>query len=216
MRNWIRENETRDGIIRDKIEELRAEGLVGEDLRIELREVIKTELQEEFEAKVEEISERTGLPESEVEAKLETRIETKIETKVETRTGTTQTGTTQTGTTQTEPEAARPTVTSLEVSTRAGLKVSEGAMIEFEAIAILSDGTKKVVTDLVSWQVVGSIGGIIKPGIFQARLGADVSEIGTAFGAVTASFKSDSGKEFGGKSGIITVVGAVTPIDERG
>ncbi|MEK7536025.1 MAG: FecR domain-containing protein [Patescibacteria group bacterium] len=205
LRGWIERNEEHDGLIRERIEELKAEGLEGPALREELREVIKTELEPEFQARVEEISEKTGLPEDEIRQELDTRIETKLEM----RTGTIET--TQTDVTP------KPAVISLEVRTRAlGLKVTEGTTIEFEAIAVLSDGTKKIVTDLVSWQVVGSIGKLIKPGIFQAALGADVSEIGTAFGAVTASYKSESGKEFSGKSEIITVIGAVTPIDERG
>lgn len=207
LRKWIEKNEARDGIIRDKINELKEEGLSGAELRMELRDVIKTELQERFDDKVEEISERTGLPEAEVEQKLETRIETKIETR--------------TRNIETEVSPVRPTVTSLEVRTNASsLKITEGTIINFEAIVVYSDGTKKVVTEMVSWQVVGPIGkmqNLQKAGVFIAALGAEVSEIGTAFGAVTASYKSENGKEFFGKSDIITVIGAIVPVeDQRG
>ena len=187
LQDWVRQNEEKDGIIRERIEELKVKGLESKELRKELKTFIRKEfrtelksrLDQKIEQKVNSVSERTGLPKTNLREEVKTRILEEVSA-----------------------------VVSLEVRTRTGLKAIEGTTIQFEAVAILSDGTKKVVTDRVNWQVVGSIGSIIQPGVFQATLGADVSEIGTAFGAVTASFKSENGKEFIGKSGIITVIAA--------
>jgi hypothetical protein len=56
-----------------------------------------------------------------------------------------------------------------------------------------------------------------RAGIFRAALGSDVSELSTAFGAITATYKTEDGTELIGKSEIITVVGAVDPLqDTRG
>ena len=119
-----------------------------------------------------------------------------------------------------EPETRKPetktpeprpviSIVSLEVRLVGGkLKVTEGTNLTFVATVKLSDGTTKDVTDSVSWQVVGSIGSISKPGVLNTKLGGDVSEIGTAFGAVTARIKTATG-ELVGKSEIITVTGAV-------
>jgi len=202
LREWIEKNEDRDQIIREKIQELKDGGLEGrelrQELRVELRREIDAKIEERIENKIEEVSERTGLPEEQIREELKERVEERTQTQSEIT------------------PIAKPTVTSLEVKTRAELKVTEGATIQFEAVAVLSDGTKKVVTDMVNWQVVGSIGTITKPGFLETKLGADVSEIGTAFGAVTASFKAESGREFLGKSEIITVIGAVADLEERG
>ena len=107
---------------------------------------------------------------------------------------------------------------SLDLVIKEGtLKLVEGNVIAFEAVLAMSDGSKKVVTDQVDWQVLGSIGTIKKTGLFRAALGTDVSEIGTAFGAVTASYKIDTQENLVGKSEIITVIGAVDQtLDTRG
>ena len=113
-------------------------------------------------------------------------------------------------------QTIRPSFVALRVMRTDGAdKIIEGTTLTFKAMAEFSDGTKKDITANVTWQVVGSIGRIISPGVFEAALGPDVSEIGTAFGAVTASWKNEAGplgseasKEFFGKSGIITVIAA--------
>ncbi|HEY9582704.1 MAG TPA: FecR family protein [Candidatus Paceibacterota bacterium] len=194
---WIEHNEGRDNKIRDKVKELKDKGLDGKELRQELRKSLddlnEADKNEEGDTLEDSTEKDIDLKDAnDQSARLEQKL--KINNSV---------------------QLPRPTIISLEIKARSELKVIEGASIEFEASAVLSDGTKKILTDGVDWQVVGSIGKMSKPGIFQATLGADVSEIGTAFGAITATFKSENGKEFSAKSEIITVTGAVGE-DTRG
>jgi prepilin-type processing-associated H-X9-DG protein len=118
---------------------------------------------------------------------------------------------------ETRAPAAKPKAESLDVKWQKGEnKLNEGATLEFEASLVFSDASIRSVTNLVDWQVVGSIGRMKAPGVFEALLGNDVSEIGTAFGAVTARFTTEDGQDLLWKSDIITVNARVDNLDERG
>ncbi|MEK7567589.1 MAG: FecR domain-containing protein [Patescibacteria group bacterium] len=70
------------------------------------------------------------------------------------------------------------------------LSVEEGQTIQFKAYAVREGGNVDV-SDLVSWQVAGPIGVITKPGVFVAKLGAEVSEAGAGIGTVIITKKGE-------------------------
>lgn len=189
--------------------------------------VLKALTKEERETRKETILKRQILESKTLEslkAELETKDEDsaeddtgiKIETKPNTVPTTNKDVNTQTKTsppttnTNITAPAGVSKVTGLKLINKAGIiKLTEGNSLTLDAELQFSDGTSKIVTDKCVWQVLGSIGAIARPGMFKAALGSDVSEIGTAFGAVTATYKTEDGKEFTAKSEIITVTGAV-------
>lgn len=185
--DWIKHNETRDQELRTEIKDLQDQGLDGKDLRDKLREQINQRKEEQ--------GKDTN------------------QTKEATLKGAPKI---QTNTTPTPlPES---TVVSIEVeSLNKVLSLSEGATLQFKATATSSGGNKNDVTSRVTWRVVGSIGSIDKSGVFTAKLGDDVSELGKSFGAVTATITGSDGKELTAKSEIINVIAApIDNLDTRG
>ncbi|OHB13692.1 MAG: hypothetical protein A2Y49_02125 [Candidatus Zambryskibacteria bacterium RIFCSPLOWO2_12_39_8] len=89
--------------------------------------------------------------------------------------------------------------------------VLEGETIVFKAI-LENQTTKRDITSLVTWNVIGDIGNIIRPGVFVAKLGDEVSELGESVGYVVASFENS--KEVG-KSELIKVEALVPDTSEE-
>lgn len=84
--------------------------------------------------------------------------------------------------------------------------VFEGKHLRFDAVLTLSDGNTRIVTAEAQWKVIGSIGKMESPGVFVGELGPDVSEFGSASGAVIAVWKDpESGESLLGKSPIFRV-----------
>ncbi len=82
----------------------------------------------------------------------------------------------------------------------------EGDQIIFQAAVTLSDGTKRDITGEAEWQVIGPIGKMVKPGVFEAKLDDSVSELGSASGTVIATWQDKlSGDNFLLKSPIFKV-----------
>ena len=67
--------------------------------------------------------------------------------------------------------------------------VVEGSSFALKAILKMADGSRNDVTGSVMWNVLGFIGSMEKGGIFMPRLDASISELGTAPGAITATYK---------------------------
>ncbi|MBI4992012.1 MAG: FecR domain-containing protein [Candidatus Harrisonbacteria bacterium] len=95
----------------------------------------------------------------------------------------------------------------LEVVAKNNLsQVFEGDDIFFQALLRMSDGSSRDVTDAVSWQVIGPIGRMAKPGMFSAGLSPEVSELGEAQGLVAVTWKNEkTGEAFLGKSPLFKV-----------
>ena len=203
--SWIKENEKHDSIIREKVKELKDRGLESKELRKEVRSFLKQELRSRIKNEdkgAEEV--KVGENPDRVINKAERRIEKRI----------IEEGIEVDKNFDSKPKAK---INGLRINKHTdGLIFTEGALVELEAVLIMSDGSTKVVTDQVDWQVVGSIGRMQNPGVFKAVLGNDVSEIGTAFGAVTARFVGEPGNEYINKTDIFTVIGKIDKIDERG
>lgn len=96
---------------------------------------------------------------------------------------------------------------ALEIVTKSSfVGVVEGNTLVFEAILVMSDGTKRNVTNAAGWQVVGPIGKIIKSGVLVAGLDPSVSELGSGSGAVVATWKdAATGEAFFSKTPLFTV-----------
>jgi hypothetical protein len=96
--------------------------------------------------------------------------------------------------------------------------VLEGSPISFSATLRNSSGEEKDVTNEVSWEVLGPVGKMEKPGFFVPQLELSVSDLGEGFGYVVATWKGPGGEILLGKSGQIQVLltGEITPIDTRG
>ena len=81
---------------------------------------------------------------------------------------------------------------SLKVVSKKSLDtVPEGELLSLRAVVVFSNGSEQDVTDAASWQVVGPIGVMERPGLFAARLHPSVSELGSASGAVAVTWKDD-------------------------
>jgi hypothetical protein len=84
--------------------------------------------------------------------------------------------------------------------------IIEDDIIEFRAILIMSDGSRKNVTNTVKWQILGQIGNITVSGIFTAKLDISISELGEGFGTVIATWENPNDTNiFLGKSPILNV-----------
>jgi alpha-mannosidase len=85
-------------------------------------------------------------------------------------------------------------------------KIAEGENIKFDAVLVLSNGSEKVVTSEVEWQILGGIGTISKDGAFTSKLDISVLEFRSAFGNVIGIWKDQvTSKEFLGKTAIFKV-----------
>lgn len=117
------------------------------------------------------------------------------------------------------PPPEKPAFQSLQIIAKNSLdKVTEGDQIEIEAVLLLKDGTKKDATAEVSWQVIGPIGKMIKPGLFQAELNPSVAELGQASGTVVATWQDkESGEAYLSKTPIFNVRAKIeTPLEREG
>lgn len=111
-----------------------------------------------------------------------------------------------------------PTPQSLALETVSNLDdISEGDVISFKAIFSLSDGTKKDVTSEPAWQVIGQIGAVTNSGVFTAKLGTSVVELGESFGSIVATWNSSDGETILlGQTQILNVKATVEIIEQRG
>lgn len=96
--------------------------------------------------------------------------------------------------------------------------IIEDDVIKFKAILVMSDGTKKNVSNTAKWQVLGQIGNITSSGIFTAKLDVSISELGEGFGNVIATWKISDGVDILiGKSPTLNVKDKIEEtIDFRG
>ncbi len=165
---WVKNAKDADKKYEEKIEQLRNRGVEAKTLRDELLTQIRKELGIEEQPKA-PLPERT-------ESRNETIPPERKENIVE----------------QDIPQNTllqRPV--ELEIRTSADLKnVTEGDRLGFKAIFTGPDGQAHDVTVDARWAVIGSIGKVASPGIFLAELGPDVSELGSAPGAITAIWKN--------------------------
>jgi hypothetical protein len=113
-----------------------------------------------------------------------------------------------------QPEEIAVKPEKLTVETVGNLaKITERDRIEFSAILIMSDGAKKNITAEAKWHVIGPIGRIISPGVFEAALAPEVSELGTAPGRIAATWKDPaSGQELIGATEIFNVEAKIPEI----
>lgn len=72
--------------------------------------------------------------------------------------------------------------------------IREGDKKTLRAIATMSDGTERDVSDRVTWSVMGAIGTITN-NTFVPRLIGTQAEFGSAVGSLAVVFKTDDGKE---------------------
>lgn len=198
--NWVKDNESKDIKLREKIIELKNDGLDGQELRTEIKKFVTENKDQDQPPTTPKQDDSTQ----------------KVKQDDTSSSPSERTNPNSSSNSNTNQNSTHATLVSIDVKTSGGLNVTEGADITFKAVGTFSDGSTQDLTSVVDWQVVGSIGKMSAPGAFHAALGDDVTEIGTAFGAVTATLKSDQGPVMG-KSSIITVHGAVdTSTDNRG
>ena len=234
---WIVESKRADEEYDLRLEELKDQGLEGQDLREEFREEIRGDLREKMEK---DDSERGGFQDStpvgeepdglkpkgirdEAEdPRKQASEEPPLDTAKESGVPEKERLSPSAPSAPSEPiqrttVAARPV--SLSVKAAIPLeKVIEGVRIRLTATLVFSDGTSRDVTQEAKWSVHGDIGKIEKPGVFFATLGPSVSELGTAPGAVSAVWQdSRSGATILGKTPIFDVEAATeSVIDTRG
>jgi hypothetical protein len=107
---------------------------------------------------------------------------------------------------QAAPEAKRPVITPNPVTRVPAEKLTiemalqtktmrEGEAKTLHATALMSDGTKRDVSDRVTWRVIGAIGTLSSDGVFTPKLIGTQAEFGSAIGSIVAIFKTEDGKE---------------------
>ncbi|MDP3956189.1 MAG: FecR domain-containing protein [bacterium] len=69
----------------------------------------------------------------------------------------------------------------------------EGVLLPMRAVAEFSDGTKRDVTSLSEWRVLGPVGEFVKPGVFMPRVFDSDRELGKVSGSVFVAWKSEAG-----------------------
>ncbi len=111
-------------------------------------------------------------------------------------------------------ETADPKPVGLVIQARNSLlDVREDEIVYFQAILSFNDGTKKDVTESARWQVIGLIGSMGKPGVFNAKMDPTVSELGVTPGAIGAIWADEkSGIKLEAQTPIFKVQ---TPIDKN-
>ncbi len=185
-------NKEADRKINEKINELEKSGLQGKELRQAFREWVI----EGFKA---EIKER----------RIEGEQLQKIQTSTETQLKTPETQNQTENVPKTSPLISQPIKKPLSlaiVSKNSLSRVIEGDIIQFEAIATMSDNSKINVTATAKWQVLGKMGKMEKPGVFIAELAPEVAESGESSGAVVATWQDlASGEAVLGQSPIFKV-----------
>jgi hypothetical protein len=171
---------------------------------------------------------QTNVPATEkttVDTKTDTTTKTNADTSSETTIKTTVTKTTTTNPTtapviqNTVPAAqnggstpdVHPVSLSVTSDSDITLGVTDGDTVVFHAILLLSDNSKKDVTNSVTWNVINNIGVFPIPGNFHAQLSSNDAEFGEIPGAVYATFKDSSGKELNAASKQFSVHAYVPP-----
>lgn len=206
-KEWILENESSDNIIEEKLNEIKE--AVGADktyIREKLlEEVLNNSVETENISPVADTDTRPNEPVltdkvnvSEQNNKLPATRETTLQKK----------------------EAAIQIKWSELIIKNSGVLagILEGSPVSFSAILKGSSGEEKDVTNEVSWEVLGPIGKMEKPGFFVPQLDLSVSDLGEGFGYVVATWKGSNGEVLLGKSGQIQVLltAEMIPIDTTG
>lgn len=73
--------------------------------------------------------------------------------------------------------------------------IREGEQKKLRAFSVMSDGARHEVTDRVRWRVIGAIGTVKPDGVFTPKLIGTQAEFGSAVGSITATLKTDDGRE---------------------
>ncbi len=202
VKAWVEQNQKEDIKFEQKIEEIKKSGAEEKALREEFRKEIYKEFETQIKAEqTEEIKPIESQPIKQeipvVPPKEGVKIESQTEipstqNKIEGGGGVLPGGVKERG---------------LEVGADRDLsRVTEGDKIKFSATFIMKDGTKKDVTTVAKWTVIGPIGKMITPGIFEAMLSPEFSEMGRAPGSIAATWKDPiSGQELTGSTPIFYV-----------
>lgn len=90
--------------------------------------------------------------------------------------------------------------------------IRENEKKALRAIAIMSDGTKRDVSNRVTWRVIGSIGSVSSDGVFAPQLIGTQAEFGSAVGSIVATFTTEDGQELIGTTPTFDV--QATPQEE--
>lgn len=206
---WVKSAKEEDRQYDRQIEELRGQGFEGKALREEFREKIRERFEGEMSLEPRDAGaspDTKAMPEQR-EEKANLLPEQKERTDTEEKQTPDKTILKEDRSTGLPSTASAPGRPVLTIQPQRNLKgIVEGDRVQFEAVLDLADGTTRIVTTQVQWKVLGSIGRMASPGVFLAVLGSDVSEFGTASGAVVATWKDPkSGEEILGKSAIFNV-----------
>lgn len=82
--------------------------------------------------------------------------------------------------------------------------IKEGDKVNFKASLRMSDGSMRQTKD-VKWTLIGPVGEINSQGVYKAVLSDEIAELGEGIGAVMASYKDPSGKEYQTKTELFKV-----------
>lgn len=206
---WIKSSEERDDKIRTKIQNLNNEGLDKKAVRARLREDVRKDFQVKKEqtraALIENSTTQPQAPES-INDPVIQPDKPVVDPTVE------------------KPivkdiippkEVINPvpqdipidfSLAKLQVVTKAiNLEVIEGNEIQFNAIAVFPDGTRKDMTSAVTWSVSGYIGKVSPGGKFLAEITSEAGEQLASFGKVNVVLENPGKAPLKGNSELITV-----------
>jgi len=168
-REWIKRAKEADIQFNKKINELRVKKLPQEELRKSIQET-----REQIKTKILEKEPISKIPPKTNDAKIIKPVSNSIASPA----------------IKPATEFVKPEKLILETSNNLS-QIKEGDKIYFKAILIMSNGEKKDVTNIVNWQVIGSVGSIEQPGVFMPKLDISIAELGQSFGTVIATWKDE-------------------------
>lgn len=191
---WVKNAKEEDRKYDQKIEDLRRQGLEGQTLQQELRNSLKERHEEQAPVEKRDNTKKQETPPVREQSTNKPAAPDTADNKGPLP-----------STAQTQSSSSQ----RLTLTIRARQKpeqVLEGDRLQFDALLTLSDGSTRVVTDQAQWSVVGSIGAMASPGVFVAKLGREVAELGVSRGVVIAIWKNpENGLPVLGKTPLFSV-----------
>ena len=185
--DWVKENQSLDRKLEDKIEVLKNS---GQDLR-DIREELKEEVIEIKEDVKKQEPQELELPKEETINKAPSR--------------------TVIPTTTNSPTRFAIQIRELVIIPAAvTASVIEGQTVAFKAQLLFSDGSRQDVTTTTQWRIVGDIGSISSSGVFTAKMRDEDSEIAMVKGFVQAVITRD-GVSLESNATLMTVEHLVIP-----
>lgn len=186
---WIKDAQSKDDLIRQRVDTLKRSNTNKQDFRNKLREDARKVLRDKLE-QAKDLKVENDVIDKSADSPIQKPIQNEIIPIKEV---------------DSVPAPLDLSKASLEITTKATkLDVTEGEELQYLAFLVMSDGTRKDVTTSVKWNVIGYIGVIDSSGRLITKILPEATEYELVLGSVEAIF-TDSRVSIKGLSKLITV-----------